>query len=362
MPEEEAERTEPATPKRRQDARNKGEVAQSREIQHVVILGVALLALGSFLGGGVVTALAEVARSSWGAVAAPPETLADYRSVLIGYVRYPALAVLPLFLLLAATGALAQVLQTGPLLSAQALAFKPNRMSPLQGVKRFVSPDRLFDLAKAILKITIVGAVGWAVIGGEIDRVIGLADVDIGPGLATLGMLVRRLAIAILAVLAVMAVGDLLYQRWRYEKRLRMSKREVREEAKQREGNPHVRSRFRQMQRELSRSRMISAVADADVVVTNPTHYAVALRYQQDEMRAPEVVAKGRGHVAARIREAARDADVPVVENPPLARMLHQTTEVGHAVPENLFQAVAEVLAYVYRLDPRRASAWGAAS
>lgn len=360
MPEEEAERSEPATPKRRQDARKKGDVAQSREIQHVVILSTAVLGLGSFLGVGVLTALAEVARSSWTAVAAPPETLADYRSVLLGHVRHPAMAVLPLFLLFATTGALSQLLQTGPLLSSEALAFKANRMSPLAGVKRMVSPDRLFDLVKSLLKVGVVGFVAWAVIGGEIDQLIGLADVDVGPALTTLGMLARRLAIAILAALAVMAVADLVYQRWRYEKKLRMSKRDVREEAKQREGNPHLKSRFRQMQRELSRSRMISAVADADVVVTNPTHFAVALRYQRLAMSAPEVVAKGRGHVAARIREAAQDADVPIVENPPLARLLHQTAEVGHQVPENLFQAVAEVLAYVYRLDPRRASSWGA--
>ena len=362
MPEEEAEKTEPATPKRRQDARKKGEVAQSREIQHVVILSVALLALGSSLGLGVLTALADMARSAWTGIAAPPETLADYQTILLGHARYPALAVLPIILLFAAAGTASQVLQTGPLLSAEALAFKANRMSLLKGAKRMLGPDRLFDLAKAIIKIGIVGVVGWSVISGEIDQLVGLADIDIGPGLAIIGTLSRRLAIAILAVLALMAAGDLFYQRWRYDKRLRMSKREVREEAKQREGNPHVRSRFRQMQRDLSRSRMITAVADADVVVTNPTHYAVALRYERLQMGAPEVVAKGRGHVAARIRQAAQDADVPIVENPPLARMLHQTTEVGRPVPDNLFQAVAEVLAYIYRLDPRRATSWGAAS
>ncbi|MCP3983655.1 MAG: flagellar biosynthesis protein FlhB [bacterium] len=362
MAEEEAEKTETATPKRREEARNKGEVAQSREIQHVVILTAAMLALGSSLGIGVVTALSDVARSSWSAIGAPPETLADFRSLLLGHVSHPALAVLPIMLLFAAAGTASQVLQTGPLLSSEALAFKANRMSPLQGAKRMFSPDRLFDLVKAILKVSIVGTVGWSVIGGEMDLVIGLADTDIGPGLATIGLLSRRLAIAILSVLALMAAADLFYQRWRYEKRLRMSKREVREEVKQREGNPHVRSRFRQMQRELSRSRMISAVADADVVLTNPTHYAVALRYDREIMGAPEVVAKGRGHVAKRIRQAAEDADIPIVENPPLARMLHQTTEVGQPVPDNLFQAVAEVLAYIYRLDPRRAVSWGAAS
>lgn len=307
-------------------------------------------------------ALADVARSAWTGIATPPETLDDYRSILLSHARHPAVAVLPIFMLFAAAGAASQVLQTGPLFSGEALAFKANRMSLLKGIKRMLGPDRLFDLAKAIFKVAIVGVVGWSVIGGEIDLIVGLADVDIGPGLATIGMLARRLAISILAVLALMAIGDLFYQRWSYEKRLRMSKREVREEVKQREGNPQVRSRARQMQRDLSRSRMISAVADADVVVTNPTHFAVALRYHREEMGAPEVVAKGRGYVAARIRQAAEAADVPIVENPTLARVLYQTAEVGQQVPAKLFQAVAEVLAYIYRLDPRRATAWGAAS
>ena len=162
--------------------------------------------------------------------------------------------------------------------------------------------------------------------------------------------------------LAVMAVADLFYQRWRWEQKLRMSKREVRDEFKQREGDPLVRSRFRAKHRELTRSRMIAAVADADVVVTNPTHYAVALQYDRMAMAAPQVVAKGRNHVALRIREAAVEHRVPIVEDAPLARLLHRTGEVGQEIPQNLFQAVAEVQAYVYRLDPRRGATWGATS
>ncbi len=362
MAEEEAERTEPATPKRREEARRKGEVAQSREIGSVAILVTAVLAIGSFLGAGILRSLAELSRSVWGGLAHPPESLADFHTLMLGHLAPSAAAVVPVFLLFLVTGVLSQVLQTGPMLSTEALNFKGSRISPLQGAKRMVSPDRLFDLAKSILKVIVVGAVAWAVIGTELDTLISLSDMDIGPGLEILGLLSRRLAIAILVVLAVMAVIDLIYQRWRFETRMKMSKREVREEAKQREGNPLVRSRFRQMQRDLSRSRMIASVADADVVITNPTHYAVALSYNQGAMAAPEVVAKGRGHVALRIREAADSADVPIVENPPLARLLHQTADVGKEVPESLFQAVAEVLAYVYRIDPRRARAWGALS
>lgn len=362
MADDEADKTEPATPKRREDARRKGEVAQSREIQSVVILATVLIAVGSFFGASILASLVQVAQSAWLGIAEPPTSIADYQTVLLGHVAAPAFAMIPVLLLIVTSGTLSQVLQTGPMISGEALAPKSSRISPLKGMKRMFSGDRAFDLLKAILKVVAVSVVAWAVISTELDVILGLADVGLGPGLETLGILCRRLAIAILAVLALMAVADLVYQRYSFEKKMRMSKREVREEAKARDGDPMVRSRFRQMQRDLSRSRMITAVADADVVVTNPTHFAVALLYRQGEMAAPEVLAKGRGHVALRIREAAKAADVPIVENKPLARVLHQTAEVGKQVPENLFQAVAEVLAYVYRIDPRRAKSWGGLS
>jgi flagellar biosynthetic protein FlhB len=221
------------------------------------------------------------------------------------------------------------------------------------------SVDRIYDLAKSLLKVVVVGGVGYAVIAAELPVVVGLAGAGIGDALATTGTLALRLGAGILAALAAMAVVDLFYQRYRWEQKLRMSKREVRDELKQREGDPLVRSRFRAKHRELTRSRMIADVAEADVVVTNPTHYAAALRYDRMEMGAPRVVAKGRNKVALRIRQAAIEHRIPIVEDAPLARLLHRTTEVGHEIPENLFQAVAEVLAFVYRLDPRRGISWG---
>ena len=169
-----------------------------------------------------------------------------------------------------------------------------------------------------------------------------------------LGRCLLRVMAAVLGVLAAIAVIDVLFQRYNFEKQIRMSKREVRDELKQVEGDPMLRSRFRARQQELSRARMIAAVATADVVVTNPTHYAVALRYDRDAMAAPTLLAKGKDRVAARIREAAASAGVPLVEDPPLARLLHRTSEVGAEIPKNLFKAVAEVLAVVYPLDRSR--------
>ena len=174
------------------------------------------------------------------------------------------------------------------------------------------------------------------------------------------GRLGLDIATWILAALALMAMIDLIYQRWRYEERLKMTRKEVRDEHKEQEGDPGTRRRYRTRQLELSQSRMISAVAEATVVITNPTHFAVALVYRRLEMDSPKVVAKGKSHVAARIRAMAEKHGVPIVENPTLARILYRTCKIGREVPENLFQAVAEVLAYIYRLDPRRAAPWGA--
>ena len=360
MAQQEGERTEPATPKRREEARRRGEVAQSREVQSVVVLGAALL-LATLGGAPVVQALVAQARALWGGAASPPDSLGAFTGLLLAAGGQVGLALLPLLLVLAAAGALSQLVQTGPMLSLEALEWRGSRLDPIQGARRLLNGDRLFDLLKSLLKVAAVGLLATWVVKDRVGLLLGLPDAGLGDSLGVIGHTVRTLATRILAALAVMALGDLLYQRWSFEKRQRMTRREVRDEAKDREGNPQVRSRFRTLQRDLSRQRMIAAVADADVVVTNPTHVAVALRYDRAEMAAPQVLAKGKGHVAARIREAARKHGVPLVENPPLARMLHKTTQVGREVPEKLFQAVAEVLAYVYRLDPRRAVAWSAA-
>lgn len=353
--EDRAQKTEPATPRRREEARKKGQVAQSRELQSVVVLGTALLALVSPLGAVLLERLLAVLQTGLAAAASPPSSLAGFHALILGFATPIGLACIPVFAAIVVVAALTQLTQTGPLFSPEALAPRLDRISLIAGMKRMVDLDRLIELVKALFKVAMVGLVGWLAIGSRIDVLVGLASAQPRESVVVAGEMLLLLSIWIVSLLAVMAAFDLVYQRWRYEQRLRMSKREVRQELKQNEGDPHLRGRFRARHRELSRSRMIAAVAEADVVVANPTHYAVALRYDRAEMAAPEVIAKGRGHVAVRIREAARLNDVPIVENPPLARLLHRSCEVGREVPEKLFQAVAEVLAYVYRLDAARA-------
>lgn len=360
MPEQ-SERTEAATPKRREDARRKGDVAQSREVQSVAVLAAVMLLLSSYLGVQLAQRVAAVAKSLWGGGRVTLNGVGDFQAMFVHAFAAAGAAMLPILLLLAAAGAAVGFMQVGPLFSLEALAPKANRMSLLSGFKRMFGPDRLFDLAKALFKVAVVGTITWLVVSASTALIVELARVPLAEGLILAARMGRRVALQSLAFLAVMAALDLVYVRMRHERKLRMSRREVRDELKDREGSPQVRSRARAMQRELSRARMIESVAQANVVVTNPTHFAVALEYRR-EMSAPRVLAKGRNHVARRIREIAKKNDVPIVENPPLARLLHRSVKVGQDIPEALFKAVAEVLAYVYRLDADRAKAWGASS
>ena len=360
---DDAEKTEPATDKRKQDARRKGEVAQSREIASVLVLSTVLGAVLLFVGERAAVYIGALAESAWGSAgSAAPSTLGDVHAVLLATFGGLGPVVLPLMLLMMVVAVLSQIAQTGPMLASEALQFRGSRIDPIQGMKRLMNVDRLVDLAKSFLKMAIVGGICWWILQPAAGEIIALTNAGIGEGLRLAGSLGLQIATSILLAMAALAAFDVGWVRYRYEKKLRMTKQEVRDELKQREGSPQVRSRIRSTQRELTRLRMISEVPRADVVVTNPTHFAVALRYERTQMRAPSVVAKGRGFVALRIREVAKSHGVPIVENAPLAQILHKTATVGREVPEKLYQAVAEVLAYVYRLDPRRASSWGVAS
>jgi flagellar biosynthetic protein FlhB len=353
MAEDQAQRTEPATPKKRWETRRKGQVAQSRDLQSLAVLTGAAMALG-VSGLGIIRALDATLRWSFTAVANPPHSAAAFDAALlqIGSLAMQSLA--PLLLIVPTFAALVQLAQVGPAFSLEAMEFKFDRMDPIKGFGRFFKPDRWVELLKTLAKVVLISGAAWWAFQPDLERLLGLSVATLGESLRVLGMTSLRVVGAVLAVLAALAAVDVLFQRRNFEKQIRMSKREVRDELKQVEGDPEIRSRYKQRQMELSRTRMIAAVAEADVVVANPTHFAVALRYDRAQMAAPHVVAKGKDRVAARIREAANKAGVPIVEDPPLARVLHRTCEVGREIPQNLFQAVAEVLAVVYRLDEQR--------
>jgi flagellar biosynthesis protein FlhB len=359
LAEDSAERTEPATPKRREEARERGEVAMSRDATAVAGMAVAFALLTGSLGTALAASIAELARLLWSGSAIHPHELGDFHALILASGRHIGGATLGLLGFLCLAAAFSGLLQIGPLLSPKALELKWERMDPLQGLKRMLSPARLVELAKAFAKLGVVGSVAWWVGRDAVAATIGLFGADPLATLPVAMKLCRDLVVPLLTALAVLAVADILWTRFQHDKKLRMSRQDVRQEALDRDGNPQMRARMRQSARELSRQRLVAEVGKADVVLRNPTHYAVALAYERSSMGAPRVLAKGRNAMALLIVEIARRAEVPIVEDPPLARMLYRTAKVGREIPVALFQAIAEVLAHVYRLDRRRGVGWG---
>lgn len=358
---DDAEKTEPATPKKKEDARRKGQVAQSRDVSTVALLVAGTLALSSPLGGRLALTVFENAQRMWGGLLIRPASVPDFHAVFLDTALLVIASLAPFALIFLVVGIGGNLVQIGWMISAEALQPKFEKLDPIQGMKRFVSLDRLFELGKSMSKLVVVVAIlVWLLAPAMPDvlTAIGGSTVSIA---VLAGEILERTIWTILFVFAVFAIADYVWQRYQYEKRLRMTKQEVRDETKQREGDPKVKSRIRQIQREVAQRRMFEAVADADVVVVNPTHYAVALQYRPPAQSSPKVLAKGRNHVALRIRRRAEELGIPVVENPPVAQLLYRTAEVDREIPEDLYQAVAEVLAFVYKLDPNRAGRWRAA-
>ena len=241
------------------------------------------------------------------------------------------------------------MIQIGFHASAKALAFRTEKLNPLTGMKRFFQATTYFDMAKHFLKILIIGLLAWGTIQGLMGHLVSYAVLPL-PEIVSLARTdFTRLMVKLLLFTGVLGVIDWFWQKHRHEENLKMTRQEVKKENKDIEGDPQIKARVRGLQYEMARKRMLTDVPTADLVVTNPTHYAVALKYASGAM-APKVVAKGKDHVAAMIKKVARQARVPVIENKPLARALHKQVEVGAGIPESLYQAAAEVLAYVYRL------------
>ncbi len=257
-----------------------------------------------------------------------------------------------------AAGVAVSVAQVGFLFTTQPLVPDPNRINLLTGAARLLGPRGAVETAKAILKMAVVGFVAFTTVRAHLTDLVALITLPGAAWLARLGAIVYELGLRVASVLFVLAVADYAYQRWEHEKSLKMSKEEIKQEYKQSEGDPHVRAAIKQRQRDMARKRMMADVPKADVVLTNPTHFAVALVYESDGTGAPRVVAKGADNVAAKIREVARENGVAVVENAPLAHALHKEVEVGQEIPPALYAAVAEVLAFVYEQERKSGGQW----
>ncbi len=352
---DDVERTEQPTPRRRAEAQRKGQIAISQEVYVVANLLAVSLAL-SWWHAAYLPRLAGLFRTLWAPRdvldVAGATTLARHVLAATAETLGPVLGVA----LAAALGA--GLLQTRGVLSPGRLTPNFSRLSPLGNLRRVFKETAPIELAKSLLKLPIVAGAMWFAIGGRLESYFGLSRLPLQTIVGfQLGTVIEMYIAAALA-LVVVAAADYAWIWWRTEQALKMTKSEIKDEARQTQGDPLVRARMRSLALERSRRRMMADVPKADVVVTNPDHYAVALAYVRGEMHAPRVLAKGRGWIALRVREVARAAGVPIVENPPLARALFRAVRVGHTVPEKLYQAVAQVLAYVWRLDRARARAW----
>jgi flagellar biosynthetic protein FlhB len=343
------ERTEQPTPKRLEDARKNGQILRAREFNTLVMMLAASLTVYLF-GDRIAQSCLALLRDL---LELERDVVFD-RGLAINQAFVAAerflLAQVPLFVIMGLAVFCGPAMVGGIRLSAEALAIKPDRVDPLKGLQRMFSLNALLELGKSMLKVSWLCVVVWLVSMQYFDQVIGLGrnvaeqGIERAAGLLMLAMLLLSVALVPIAML------DVPHQIWEHLKKLRMTRQEVRDEMKETEGSPELRARIRQQQREVAQRRMMDEVPHADVVITNPTHFAVALRYDPGAQGAPKVVAKGRGHVAARIRELAVENGVPLFSAPPLARALYRSTELQQHIPAGLYLAVARVLAYVYQL------------
>jgi flagellar biosynthesis protein FlhB len=347
-----SQKTEEPSQRRLEEARRKGQVASSREVNHAVTLACATLFVG-VLAPGLSARLLEALRPFIERPHAFPIDAATLGRTFTALFAGLGWAVLPATLLFVVAALASGLIQHGPIWSAAPLAPKLERVSPTAGAKRLFALRSLVEFGKGVVKIVLVGAVAVSLLWPAAPGILGAIGLEAGPLLALLHALALRLLVGVAALTALIAILDAFYQRFERHKQLRMSRRDLQDEFKQTEGDPFLKARLKSLRMERARRRMMAEVPKATVVVTNPSHVAVALRYDAT-MPAPRLVAKGMGAVAERIRTVAHDHGVPIVRNPPLARALHGAVELGAEVPAAHYRAVAEVIGYVLRLKRRR--------
>jgi len=347
--ESDLEKTESPSPRKLEKAREEGQVPQSRELSAFMVLMASGGAIW-MLGDGFARTLSDVVRTGLRfdhRLATDPGVLISKMMHQVGDTIF---GLAPMLLVIMVAAVAGPILLHGWMFNTKAMSPQFTRINPLSGLKRMVSVDSLSELVKSLAKVSLLGLIaGWVMWNG-LDALFALGSNSVEDGSREMGHMLTKSFLLISAGMLFVVLLDVPYQLWRYYTQLKMTRDEIRQEVKESEGDPHVKARIRSMQREVARRRMMSEIPTADVVVTNPTHYAVALKYSEGAMRAPRVVAKGADLLAARIREEAGKHHVPILEAPPLARALFRHTELEQEIPVALYTAVAEVLAYVYQL------------
>lgn len=345
---ENSEKTEEPTAQRRDDFRKQGQVAQTKELATVLMLFGAVLLMW-MLGRYFVVQISDIFTHSFDDFIVSAARGGDYAPALQYVTKKGAFVVLPVFALVFVIGIASSLFQIGFLTTSEPLEPNLNKINPINGLKRMFSLQAVVEGLKAVFKMCVIGSIVYSILKTEILRTPFLIHFSIPDLMHYFGDISFRLIFAVAIGMAALALFDYGFQRWDLEKKMRMTKQEVKEEVKTREGDPQIKARIRRIQRELSNKRMMQQVPKADVIITNPTHIAIALKYDAG-FPAPQLIAKGADRVAEKIRELAKEHNIPIVENKPLARTIFKTMKLGQLIPRELFNAVAEVLAYVYKL------------
>lgn len=355
MGEQSGDKSEEPTPHRLREAREKGQVAKSKEITTAFLLLASYLVF-RYTGEMIWNELSGMTQAVFQQI---PNTsdfgLAFVGSVLLIALRAFAMSVIPIFIVTVIIALIAEALQTGFVTAIDPLSPKLERINPIEGFKRMFSMTGFVELIKSIIKIIIVFIITWYAVKDDLPYIIAIMNSHPWDAIVLGGSIAFKIAIRVGIFYLFVAILDYFYRRWEYMKNLRMTKQEIKEEYKRLEGDPQIKQRMRDLQRAMSNQRMMAAVPGADVVVTNPTHLAVAILYDAAKMKAPSLVAKGRHLVAEEIKKIADNNNIPVIENEPLARSIFASTKVGQQISSELYQAVAEVLAFVYKIKKDRA-------
>lgn len=352
MAEDDLDRTERATEKKRDEARKKGQVARSPEVLSAFVLFGGMLTL-YFMGSYLVQQMAVYMKPSLLEATQFHLNQDNVYGLVLKSLTHLLYLMIPLWLVVVLLGVGGNLMQVGVHFSGEVLTPKFDRLNPVKGLKNIFSTRTLMEAAKSLLKVGFLGYVAYIAVKSQIAEFPALTKLGAWELLTYTGNFSFRLFIYLGGVMVVIALIDYAIQKYNFEKSIRMTKKEIRDEMRESEGDPAVKARVRSLQREMAKKRMMQEVPKADVVITNPTHFAIAIKYDPLSMAAPQVIAKGTRLIAQRIKEIARENGVPLVENKPLAQTLYKTVDIGQFIPPNLFQAVAEVLAYVYRLKKK---------
>jgi len=343
------EKTEQPTPRKRQELKEKGEVAKSKELPSVAVLLAALISLSLF-GSFMYNHIQIIMKGAFSLPSIHNFNIPEFLKFAQNIIGRLIILLSPLFAAIFITAILSNIMQVGFILSGESIIPKLSKIDPIKGFGRLFSKQAFMEFIKSLLKLSIVGGIAFHTVKGEMNNFVLLGDMELNSIFVYILKIFFKIFIRCSLAMIILVVIDYAFQRWEFEKRIKMTKQEVKDDFKKSEGDPLIKSRIKSIQMEMARKRMMQAVPEADVVITNPTHLAVALKYDSSTMNAPKLIAKGSRKIAEKIKDVASKHRIPILENKELARNLYSLVEVGQEIPPELYQTVAELLAYIYRL------------